>query len=151
MKKHHKQALTFLRVLLGWLFFYAGITKLLDPTWTSAGFLNNAENFSSIFAWFGSPENIGWVDFLNVWGQTLIGAALMLGALTTLASFFGMLLMVLYYLPSLNFPYVEHGLLVDEHIMYLAAFVILIEFRAGQYWGLDDTLKKVYKLKGWWF
>ncbi|MDA1060356.1 MAG: DoxX family protein [bacterium] len=151
MKKHEKQALTFLRVLIGWLIFYAGLSKVLNPDWTAAGFLNGAENFSEIYGWFAKPGNIGWVDFLNQWGQLAIGLGLITGTFTRLASYAGILLMALYYFPSLDFPYIGHGMIVDEHIVYIGVLVVLAEFNAGQYWGLDKGLKKTYKFKGWWF
>lgn len=135
---------------MGWMFFYAGITKVLDPTWSAEKYLQGAKSFSGFYAWLASAQNIDWVNFLNEWGLTLIGAALLCGAFTKLASYFGMLLMALYYFPGLEFPYIGHGLLVDEHIIYIFALLLLVELNAGQFWGADEKLKKMYKLKGWW-
>lgn len=129
-----------LRVLLGFLFLYSGITKVLDPEWTSAGLLAGAKTFSAVYGWFASATNIGWVDFLNSWGQTLIGLGLIFGCLTRYASYAGILLMVLYYFPGLEFPYVDHGFLIDQHVIYIAVFVVLITTNAGQYWGLDKYI-----------
>jgi len=138
-----------LRIALGWLFLYAGLTKIMNPEWTAAGFLNNAENFQGVFSWFGSASNIGWVDFLNQWGQFLIGLGLITGTLTRLSSFFGIILMALYYLPDLNFPYIgEHGYIVDEHLIYALSLLVLVQLNAGQYFGFDKLLSK--KFKGWW-
>lgn len=134
-----------LRISLGWLFFYAGITKVMDPEWTAAGYLKGAKTFSGLFQWFASSSNIGWVNFLNEWGLTLIGAALILGIFVRWASFAGIVLMVLYYLPILNFPNVGHGYIVDEHIIYIFVFLLLIATKAGQYIGIDGFISKIYK------
>lgn len=137
-----------LRLALGWFFLYSGITKVLNPDFTAAGFLGGAKTFSGMYTWFASAGNIGWVNFLNSWGQTLIGLGLIFGTFTRLASFFGILLMVLYYFPGLDFPYVEHGYLVDDHIIYIFAFAVLATERAGKYWGLDALINK--KIERWW-
>ncbi len=128
----------FLRVSLGWLFFYAGITKVLDSSWTAAGYLNSAKTFSGLYQWFASASNIGWINFVNEWGLVLIGVALIIGFHTRLAAWLGAGLMLLYYFPTLSFPYVgEHSYIIDEHIIYIFALLLLAEIRAGNHWGLD--------------
>lgn len=130
-----------LRLTLGWLFLYAGITKILDPAWSAAGYLGNAQTFSTLFAWFALPSNIGWVNLVNEWGLTLIGAALILGIFVRWASVAGIALMVLYWLPVLSFPYAgEHSYIVDEHIIYALTLLALMVFHAGRYWGVDGRM-----------
>lgn len=127
-----------LRLSLGWLFFYSGLTKVMDKTWTAKPFLEAAKTWPELFGWLASPDNIGWVNLVNSWGQLLIGAALILGIFVGVAAFAGFLLMLLYYLPILDFPRVgEHGYLVDEHIIYALALVLLIRLRAGRFFGLS--------------
>ncbi|MGB6867731.1 MAG: hypothetical protein WBE11_18765, partial [Candidatus Aminicenantaceae bacterium] len=42
--------LVFLRMLIGWHFLYEGIAKLLNPYWTSAGYLSETKwLFSGLF------------------------------------------------------------------------------------------------------
>lgn len=142
MDTGQRVALLLLRLGLGWLFFYAGITKVLDASWSAAGYLSNAQTFPALFAWFAQPENIGWVNLLNEWGLTLIGAALVLGIFVRWASWGGMLLMVLYWLPVLSFPYAgDHSYIVDDHIIYILGLLILTTFNAGRFWGLDSRLR----------
>ena len=130
-----------LRLAMGWLFLYAGLTKILDPAWTSAGYLKGAKTLTGPYAWLAAPQNIGWVDFLNEWSLTIIGLALILGIMTRYAAWVGMALMVLYYLPVLNFPYVgDHSYLVDEHVIYVLALFVLAFGHAGNYWGLDKLI-----------
>lgn len=127
-----------LRISLGWIFFYSGLTKILDKTWSAKGFLLSAKTFPGLYEWFASEQNILWVDFLNRWGQLLIGVALLLGIFVGVAGFAGAAMMALYYFPGLEFPYVEHGFLVDEHVIYFLAFFLLIRLRAGRIFGLNS-------------
>lgn len=139
-----------LRLALGWIFLYAGLSKLLDPAWTSAGFLGNAKTFPALFDWFASAGNLPWVDFLNQWGPLLIGIGLIVGFLTRLASSFGILLMLLYLLPQLHFPFVgQNSLLVDQHVTFILVLVLLIVAGAGRFWGLDGVAARRHGEKGW--
>ncbi|OGG54625.1 hypothetical protein A3D62_00600 [Candidatus Kaiserbacteria bacterium RIFCSPHIGHO2_02_FULL_49_11] len=127
-----------LRIAAGWYFFYAGITKVLNPNWSAAGFLGNAKTFPELYAWFAQPDIIPWINLLNEWGLTLIGAALILGIGVRVAAVFGIAIMVLYYFPALQFPYAgAHGYILDEHITYSLILAYLAVMRAGRVWGLE--------------
>src|SRR3989338_6796907 len=116
MDKQLKVAVFLSRISLGVLFFYAGITKVLNPSWSATEYLNSAKTFPGLFQWFASAGNLGWVNFVNEWGLALVGVALIIGLFVKLASVGGGLLMILYYLPVLSFPYTgEHSFLVFEH------------------------------------
>lgn len=133
-----KNALFTLRLALGWYFMYAGISKIINPAWSAAGFLNNATSLKSLYAWFGSPTNIGWVNTLNEWGLLLIGLGLVIGLWTRYASIAGIVLMVLYYFPGLDFPMAgEHAFIVDDHIIFIIILSLFIVTDIGKYKGLD--------------
>lgn len=118
--------LVLLQFVFGWFFFYAGVTKIFNSEWTAKGFLENAETFSGFYGWLASPNILPIVDFLNQWGLTLIGVAFILGIFVRLSAYLGALLMLLYYFPTLSFPYAgEHSLIVDEHIIYALALLLL--------------------------
>ncbi|MDO8676918.1 MAG: DoxX family protein [Candidatus Azambacteria bacterium] len=123
-----KISLFLLRISLGVLFFWAGYTKLIDPQWSAAGYIAGSKSFIGFYNWLLQPEILPVINFLNEWGLTLIGIALILGIFVRLASFFGIIIMILYYLPI--FPS-AHGL-VDEHIIYSAVFLVLMAFGAGE-------------------
>lgn len=130
----------FLRVSMGWLFFYAGITKILDAKWSAKQYIAQAKILPELYNWFLSPTILPTIDFLNKWGLTLIGASLIIGFLVRFSSPFGALLMMLYYFPILNFPYVGSGkvsYIVDQHIIFTLVFIMFILIDAGKYWGLD--------------
>ncbi len=114
-----------LRFLLGWYMLVDGLENALDPAFTSQGFLLGAKTFPAFYAWFGQPMNLWWVDPLNAWGITLIGAALLLGVMIRPAAWAGLALMILYYFPHYAFPYVDHGIVVEEHVIYAAVFALL--------------------------
>lgn len=144
--------LILLQLLIGGLFLYSGISKIIDPQWSAQGLLSDAKTFSSFFEWMAAPANIGWVNFLNKYGQALIGLGLITGTFSTLASYAGILLMVLYYFPSLDFPYAgKTGFLIDQHIIYVGVFFALIANRVSHHYGIDRLLSQKFKLKGWWF
>ncbi|MEK7616213.1 MAG: DoxX family membrane protein [Patescibacteria group bacterium] len=127
-----------LRVSTGWLFFYAGITKVLNPEWSAAGYLQGAKTFTGLFHWFASPGILPLTNLVNEWGLTLIGLSLILGLGVRLSGVLGAVLMLLYYFPILDFPYPNtHSYIVDEHIIYLFALLLLAGLRAGRMWGLD--------------
>ena len=133
--------LTVLRISLGWVMLYAGVTKLIDPSWSAAEYLKDADTFGIFFEWLASPAILPIVNQLNQWGLTLIGAALILGALVQWASAAGILLMFLYWLPVLDFPYAGHSFIIDDHIIYALVFALLIATNAGRIYGVDALLR----------
>ncbi len=134
-------SLFFLRISLGWLFFYAGITKVLDSSWSAAGYIGSAQTFHGFFAWFLQPNILPLVNLVNEWGLTLLGVSLILGIFVRFSAVLGAILMVLYYFVVLNFPYVgEHSYLVDEHIIYIFGLLTLATFQAGKVWGLGNKI-----------
>lgn len=138
MTTFEKVSLFSLRIALGWMMFYAGVTKLADPAWSAEGYLKGAKTFPWLFAWFASPTMLPYVNFVNEWGLTLIGISLILGIGVRFSSVFGAVLMLLYYFPILNGWYPDpHSLVVDQHIVYATAFLFFAALRAGRVWGID--------------
>ena len=154
MTIYEKGSLFLLRIGLGWLMFYAGITKVLDPNWSAAGYLNNAKTFPEFYAWLASPSILPFINIVNEWGLTLLGVSLLLGVFVRLSSLGGAMLMLLYYFPVVEMkafeffpqimvPYIgEHAVLVDEHTIYALALLALAAFAAGRTWGLDNMVSK---------
>lgn len=138
-----KKIIATLRVCTGWLLFYGGITKVLDPNWTSANYLTNAQTFQEFYTFLARPEILPFVDLLNQWGLTILGAMLILGILVKPAGKLGALIMILYYFPALTFPTIGHGYIVDEHIIYALVLLLLAEISAGSYFGFDALRKKI--------
>ncbi|MBI4138328.1 MAG: DoxX family protein [Candidatus Wildermuthbacteria bacterium] len=133
-----KLSVFLLRLTIGWMFFYAGITKIADPNWSAAGYLQASKTFPDFYQWLLQPGILPFVNFINEWGLTLLGISLILGVFVRLGSILGSILMLMYYLPILQFPYPNaHSYIVNEHIIYIAALLLLSAIRAGRIWGLE--------------
>ena len=134
-----------LRLSLSWIFLYSGITKLLTDGWSSKEFLQNTETLKPLFLWFTNTQIITWVDFLNIYGQIGIGLALLLGIFLPLATIGGSLMLALYYLAQLNFPYVGRGTtsyLIDSHIIYIICLFLIWIFDDKKTWSIKNYLTK---------
>jgi thiosulfate dehydrogenase [quinone] large subunit len=142
-----------LRILMGWMFFWPFLDKLLglgfgtapESAWIrggspTAGFLGfgTAGPFAPIFqAIAGNPI----VDILFMAGLLLIGLALLTGIGVRIAGYSGtalVLMMWLAHLPPDNNP------LIDEHIVYAALLVGLATVRAGQWVGLGKRWERLW-------
>lgn len=144
MNAKKKISLMLLRLALGWMMLYAGVSKIIAPQWTSKGYLAGAKILPEFFNWLSLPNILPITNFLNEWGLTLIGASLLLGFFVRISSVFGLALMILYYLPLIDpalFPKMEHSYVVDEHIIYILVFLVLAVFNAGKAWGIDSYRK----------
>jgi len=152
-----KVSIFLLRVGIGWLMFYAGITKVLNPEWSAEGYFRSAKTFNGFYTWIADSSVLPFINFINEWGLTLIGVALILGVFVRLSSIAGVALMVLYYFPVLEFPYIPgaHAYIVDDHVIYALVFLVLAGFCAGRIWGLENwcsnlpICSKYPKLRKW--
>ncbi|MCG8450380.1 MAG: DoxX family protein [Pirellulales bacterium] len=141
-------AITIARVAMGWIFTQAGLDKILDPEWTAAGFLQFAipegNPFASLWAGMvGSPL----VDNLVQWGLFLIGVSLILGFFVRWAALWGAVMMVLFWMASLQgglgqFLPLEHGWVIDDHLIYAALLYFLGAVGAGRILGLDAVIER---------
>ena len=137
-----KLFLVLLRLALGWLFFYAGITKVLDPEWSAGAYLTGANNLTEFYHWLAGPTILPIINLINEWGLVLLGVSLILGLFVRWSAVLGALLMILYYLPILDFPYPDpHSFIIDQHIIYALALLYLATRHAGRVLGLDARLK----------
>ena len=143
LNKNTKIWLAVGRIALGWIFFYAGLVKILDASWSAAGFLANAKTFSGLYAWFAGPSVIGVVNFINEWALLLLGISLILGLFVRWSAIPGALLMVLYYFAGNAFPVVANGFIVDDHVIYAALLILFFVMDAGNYFGLDGKVSRV--------
>lgn len=134
-------ALLALRLVMGWTLFYAGVTKVLDPSWSAGGFLRNAIPAGNPFTgmWTTMANDWLWlIDPLNAWGLTLVGLALLLGAAVRWSAFWGAIMMLFYWAASLP---LANGVVIDSHVVYAMLLFGLGAFGAGRILGLDDHLE----------
>jgi thiosulfate dehydrogenase [quinone] large subunit len=149
LTKCQSWALVALQILIGWHFFYEGLAKLINPYWSSTGYLAEAEwwlggMFRDLAA---SPTAVTVIDFMNMWGLTLIGLALFLGLLTRPALIAGMVLLFLYYIVAPPFPAYSYAmpaegsyLVVNKVLIELAAMAVLFVFPTNKLFGLDRLI-----------
>ena len=140
-----------LRVLIGWHLLYEGIAKLLNPYWSSAAFLLDAKwIFSGLAKWIVSnPSILSLADNLNMWGLTLIGACLILGLFGKHVSMLGMLLVLVYYLFTPSFWWLEYArpgegsyLVVNKNLIEACALFVVYLFPTSELIGLDRLVFK---------
>ena len=139
-------ALVVLRVAIGWHFLYEGVSKLLNPDWSSLGYLMDSKGlFEGMFhAIAGNAAVLNVMDFLNVWGLVLIGAGLILGLFTRIAAIAGIVLLGFYYLShpaiigvSYAIPSEGNYLWVNKNLIELLTLWVLILFPTWKTVGLD--------------
>jgi thiosulfate dehydrogenase [quinone] large subunit len=149
-------ALVSMRIVMGWVLLQGGLTKLVtyldanpDNNWTAAGYLANAipagNPFRELFIGMaGSPL----IDMLNMWGLTLTGLGLIIGAAVRFNAFWGAVMMLFYWAAALQggllagLP-LEHGWVIDDHIVYAALLFGLGAAGAGRILGVDAYLEKM--------
>lgn len=140
-----KSLTLFFRVAIGWTFLYAGARQVLDPGFSVAGFLGHTKTFHDFFAVFATPDAAPVTSFLVKWGHLLIGLSLVSGLLVRASGVFAIILLGIYYLAHMDFPYIESkiNLIIDYHLVYIGVVAYLISNRAGQVWGLDAIAGKL--------
>jgi len=135
----------FFRLAMGWTFLYAASHQIFDPNWSVAGFLSNTKTFHDAFVVFTTPAVAPFVTFLVEYGHLLIGLSLVSGLMVRVGASFGILLMIMYWMAHMDFPYIENrnNFIVDYHIVYAGVLGYLIVKRAGHVWGLDVWVEKL--------
>ena len=146
-------AITLLRIFVGWHFLYEGIAKVTAPTWSAAGYLRQARGpFAGLFKWLASQPNLlANADVITMWGLTIVGALLVLGLFTRLASLAGIGFILLFYL--CNPPFVGYFyslpsegsyLIVNKNLVELCALLVIFATGSGRFAGLDRILHLLF-------
>ena len=140
-----KGAILFFRIAMGWTFLYAGLSQVLNPNFSAAGFLSHTKTFHALFIWLSQPNIVPIISFLVEWGHVLIGLSLVAGCLVRFSIPWAIFLFVAYYLAHLDFPYVENhsNFIVDFHLVYAGILYYLVKSHAGLVWGVDAWLQRL--------
>jgi len=142
-------SLVILRVVIGWHFLYEGIVKLLNPNWSSLGYLMDSKGlFEGVFhSIAGNPALLNVMDFINMWGLILIGAGLIVGLFTRIASIAGIVLLAFYYLShpaiiGVNYAMPTEGsyLWVNKNLIELLTLWVIVLFPTWKTIGMDRFL-----------
>ena len=139
-----------LRIALGWVFLYAASHQVFVPGWSVAGFLEHTKTFHGLFSIFTGPGIAPIISFLVSYGHLLIGLSLIVGLAVRVSAFFGILLMLLYWMAHMDFPYIsdQNNFIVDFHIVDALVLALLIVKHAGHVWGLDSWAGRQPSISG---
>ncbi|OGY84303.1 MAG: hypothetical protein A3F54_03880 [Candidatus Kerfeldbacteria bacterium RIFCSPHIGHO2_12_FULL_48_17] len=136
-----------MRISIGWMLLWGFLDKMFGLGFTTAaekswldgvspttGFLKGAATgpFADIFHKLAGQA---WVDWLFMLGLLLIGLSLIFGVGMKIATGAGCLLFALMFLAVMP-P--KHNPLIDEHIVYILAMIVMQQNKAGRQWGLGS-------------
>jgi thiosulfate dehydrogenase (quinone) large subunit len=158
LTKGQQRYVALLRIAVGGIFLAAGVQKafLSVKAFSAAGFLQNATGGTPLLStpvegviynpthgfWVALGANTAIMPFVNwlvVFGEIAIGAALILGLATRFAAAMGTLMMVFFLVAAWDF---QHGL-VNEHLAYTLITGFIGYIGAGRYYGLDALVEKI--------
>ena len=146
--------LVVLRFLIGWHFLYEGISKLLNPYWSSAAYLLDSKWIFSGLAKtiVSNPTLLTLSDYINMWGLTLVGTSLMFGLFSKYGSLVGMGFVLMYYFFAPPLVGLEYGkpnegsyIVVNKNLIEACALWVLYSFPTSQYLGIDRFLNNKVK------
>ena len=139
-----------IRVFLGFAWLDAGIHKLNDPGWVQGGTallkywqgavaLPGAPARPAItYDWYRDFINLlinnhseGWFAVLITFGEIAVGIALIVGAMTGIAAFFGALM---------NVSYLLAGSTSSNPVLFTLAIGVVLAWKVAGYYGLDRYL-----------
>ena len=136
-----------LRLYLGWSWLEHGLQKVTNPAWTQtgealAGFWGNAVTTDPkpviTVPWYREfieallgAQAYTWFSDLIVYGETLVGIALILGAFTGIAAFFG---------AFMNWNYIMAGSASWNPVVLAVAVGLIVGWKVSGWIGLDRWL-----------
>jgi thiosulfate dehydrogenase (quinone) large subunit len=148
--------LTFLRLVIGWHFLYEGLFKLYLPGWSAKSYLMGSTGpFASLYKNIAQNESVLYLtDVLNIWGLIIIGLSLFIGLFSKPCKYFGILLLLLYYLAyppfaelGLNMSVEGNSWIVNKNLIEMAALIVLILFPSSHITGIDRFIFNKAKVK----
>ena len=149
-------AILALRVTMGWVLLQGGLTKLItyldgnpETNWTAAGYLANAiPEGNPLMGMWGMMAGNPLIDQLVMWGLTLTGIGLIIGAAVRWNAFWGAVMMLMFWAAALQGGIMQglplaHGWVVDDHVVYAALLFGLGAIGAGRIVGVDAYVEKL--------
>lgn len=140
--------LTVIRIYIGYCWLTAGYHKVVDG-FDASGFLHGAVAGASgehptVQGWWASfleavaIPNAGLFSTLVAYGEVLVGLGLILGCLTTIAAFFGIMM---------NFAFLFSGTVsTNAQMVLLTIFILVAGYNAGRI-GLDRFVIPFFRNK----
>jgi len=138
-----------IRIWLGWQWFDAALHKVTNPAWVSTGealkgFWTNAVAIPEAgrpaitFDWYRTflqtmldAQAYTWFAKIVAYGELLIGVALILGAFTGIAAFFG---------GFMNWNFMMAGSASSNPLLFVAAVGLILAWKVAGHIGADFFL-----------
>ena len=139
-----------IRLFLGWGWLQSGLHKLEDPAWSAGGealrgFWERVVTipepparpaityplYRSVIQFMLDNQWDTWFSQLIKYGEILVGIGLLLGGLTAIAAFFGLLM---------NFTFIYAGSASSNPTFIILSVLLIIGWRVAGWWGLDRFL-----------
>lgn len=138
-----------IRVYVGWQWLVAGWDKIQSPVWVGEkagvalkGFLSfaltkTAGEHPDVQGWYGQflsnfvMHNLSLFSHIVSYGELLVGVALIIGAFTGIAAFFG---------AFMNMNYLLAGTVSTNPILFFLELFLILAWRVAGWWGLDRFL-----------
>jgi thiosulfate dehydrogenase [quinone] large subunit len=140
-----KAIVLYFRLTMAWTFLYAASHQVFVRDFSVVGFLGHTKTFHDVFVVFTTPAIAPLTTFLVGYGHLLIGLSLLVGLMVRVSAAFGVLLMLVYWMAHMDWPFIENrnNFIVDYHLVYAGVLVYLIVARAGHVFGLDAWAEKL--------
>ncbi|WP_026370747.1 DoxX family membrane protein [Kallotenue papyrolyticum] len=136
------------RLYLGWVWLAAGWEKLSSGTWSGGeplrAFWERAVQVPAqgrppvAYGWYRAFLQFmleqGWYTWfadLVMWGQLLVGIALILGAFTGIAAFFG---------GFMNWNFIMAGSASSNGLLFALSILLILAWKVAGWYGLDRYL-----------
>ncbi|WP_047983918.1 DoxX family protein [Ornithinibacillus californiensis] len=131
--------LAIIRIYIGYAWITAGIGKISGGGFDASGFIQGAianagGDHPAVQGWWASfletvaLPNAEMFSFMVMWGEVLVGLALILGIFTNFAALMGM---------TMNFAFLFSGTVsTNAQMVLLTVFLVVAGYNAGRF-GLD--------------
>jgi len=138
------------RLYMAYTWLTSGYGKLSNPAWVNTGDALKGYWLGALkvdpkpvitFDWYRAfiqflvdTQSWTWFSKLVVAGELLVGIALLLGAFTGIAAFFGGLM---------NWSFMMAGTTSVNPVFFLLSVLLIVAWKTAGYWGLDRILLPV--------
>ncbi len=130
-------AIFILRLAIGLNFFYFGFAVLFNPT---LGKEFRGQTLNNLYAWLSAPAAAGWVHPFSQWALLIIGACLILGLATRIASLVGIVVLLFSFLPNISYTALTVEQFLNDEVIVIVCLLIIFLSNAGAYLGIDNFI-----------
>ncbi len=141
-----------IRLYIGWQWLSAGIEKLQGSAWVGSGAGSALKGFllgalgkaqgthPDVQGWYASfiqgfvIQHVSFFSYLVTYGELLVGVALIIGACTGIAAFFG---------AFMNMNYLLAGTVSINPVLLIGGLFLILAWRVAGWYGVDHYLLRL--------